>query len=313
MVLPSASLAQREKKVARIGYLSAPSRESVQGTLDAFLRKLHDLGWIEGDNLIIEYQWADGQIAILPELASELVALNPDLIVAPATSAALAAKSATSRIPIVMIFPGDPVELGLVSSLAQPGGNVTGTTAAAGMEIIGKLLELLKQAVPNVTSVAVLGNSADPGLAAQMEELRVAAKALSLHLQLFEARGPKDFNPAFAEMTRASMNGLAIMGSTFVPHRAKLAELAATARLPVVTFLREFTDAGALLSYGVNMSDFVERAAVYVDRILKGARPADLAVEQPTKFELIINLRTAKALGLTIPPTLLARANDVIE
>ena len=241
------------------------------------------------------------------------MALNPDLIVAPATSSALAAKNATSRIPIVMIFPGDPVELGLVSSLSHPGGNVTGTTAAAGPGIIGKLLELLKQAVPHITAVAILGNSGDPGLVSQMKELRVAAESLSLRLQLFEARGPEEFDRAFADMTRARINGLAIMGSTFLPHRAKLAELAITARLPVIAFLREFTEAGALLSYGVNMSDFVGRGAVYVDRILKGARPADLAVEQPTKFELVINLRTAKALGLSVPPTLLARAEEVIE
>jgi len=312
MALPSTTLAQ-QKKVFRIGYLSAPTKESVQRALDAFLRKLRELGWVEGENFIIEYRWAEGNVSRLPELANELVALNPDLIIAPATSAALAAKNATSRIPIVMMFPGDPVELGLVASLSQPTGNVTGTTAAAGPGIIGKLLEILKQAVPDATAVAILGNSADPGLASQMNELRVAAESLSLRLQLFEARGPEEFDRAFAEMTRARMNGLAIMGSTFVPHCAKLAELAITARLPTIAFLREFTEAGALLSYGVNMSDFVGRGAVYVDRILKGARPADLAVEQPTKFELIINMKTAKALGLTVPPTLLVRADEVIE
>jgi ABC-type uncharacterized transport system substrate-binding protein len=312
MALPSTTLAQ-QKKVFRIGYLSAPTKESVQRALDAFLRKLRELGWVEGENFIIEYRWAEGNVSRLPELANELVALNPDLIIAPATSAALAAKNATSRIPIVMMFPGDPVELGLVASLSQPAGNVTGTTAAAGPGIIGKLLEILKQAVPDATAVAILGNSADPGLASQMNELRVAAESLSLRLQLFEARGPEEFDRAFAEMTRARMNGLAIMGSTFVPHCAKLAELAIAARLPTIAFLREFTEAGAVLSYGVNMSDFVGRGAVYVDRILKGARPADLAVEQPTKFELIINMKTAKALGLTVPPTLLVRADEVIE
>jgi len=271
LALPSTSRAQLQKKVFRIGYLSAPTKESVQRALDVLLRKLRELGWVEGENFIIEYRWAEGNVSRLPELASELVALNPDLIVAPATSSALAAKNATSRIPIVMIFPGDPVELGLVSSLSHPGGNVTGTTAAAGPGIIGKLLELLKQAVPHVTAVAILGNSGDPGLVSQMKELRVAAESLSLRLQLFEARGPEEFDRAFADMTRARINGLAIMGSTFLPHRAKLAELAITARLPVIAFLREFTEAGALLSYGVNMSDFVGRGAVYVDRILKGA------------------------------------------
>ena len=181
------------------------------------------------------------------------------------------------------------------------------------MGIIGKFLEILKQAAPHITAVAVLGNPADAGLALQMKELRAAAQSLNVRLQLFEARGPEDFDHAFAEMARARMDGLAIMASPFTPHRAKLADLAVTARLPVITFLREFTEAGALLSYGVNMSDFVGRAAVYVDRILKGARPANLAVEQPTKFELVINLRTAKALDLSVPPTLLARADEVIE
>ncbi|MDA9502984.1 hypothetical protein XI05_36765 [Bradyrhizobium sp. CCBAU 11357] len=312
VALPATGLAQ-QKKVFRIGYLSAPTRESVQRPLQAFLRRLRELGWVEGENFIIEYRWAEGNIDWLPGLARELVALNVDLIVAPATSAVLAAKNATSRIPIVMTFPTDPVKLGLISSLSEPGGNVTGTTASVGMEIIGKLLEILKQAAPHITAVAVLGNPADAGLALQMEELQIAAHSLNIRLQLFEARGPEEFDHAFAEMARARMDGLAIMTSPFTPHRAKLAELAIAARLPVITFLREFTEAGTLMSYGVNMSDFIGRAAVYVDRILKGARPADLPVEQPTKFELMINLRTAKAIGLSVPPGLLARADEVIE
>lgn len=311
--LPSAGRAQQEKKVFRIGYLSAPTRESVQRTLDVFLRKLRQLGWVEGENLIIEYRWAEGDLDRLPELASELVQRKVDLIVAPATAAVLAAKRATGHIPIVMVFPGDPVELGLVSSLSQPGENVTGTTAAAGPGIIGKLLQFLKQAVPHISAVAILGNSADPGLASQMRELQVAGESLNIRLQFFQARGPEQFNDTFAAMAQARAEGLVILGAAFTPHRAKLAELAVAARLPTVAYLREFTEVGVLMSYGVNMTDFVGRAAGYVDRILRGARPADLAVEQPTKFELTINLKTAKALGIAIPTVLLATADAIIE
>ena len=309
---PVAAVAQQAARVYRIGYLSAPSRESVQRGLDAFLQRLQELGWVDGKNLAIEYRWAEGHVGRLPELAAELVERKVDLIVAPATSAALAAKAATSRIPIVMIFPGDPVELGLVASLNQPGGNVTGTTFAAGPGIIGKLLEILKQAVPQVTNVAVIGNPDDPSLAPQMRELRSGADSLSMRLQLFEAHGPKDFDSAFAAMAQSRADAL-VIGGTFVPHRVKVAELAAKARLPTISSLREFTETGSLLSYGVNLAAFAGHAAVYVDKILKGARPADLPVEQPTKFELVINLKAAKLLGLEIPPTLLARADEVIE
>jgi putative ABC transport system substrate-binding protein len=308
------AFAQQRDKIYRIGYLSAPTRESVQRTLDAFLRKLRDLGWVEGKNLIIEYRWAEGDFARLPALAAELVQRNVDLIVAPASSAAVAAKKATSRIPIVMVFPADPVELGLVASLNQPGGNITGTTFTAGLGFSGKLLEILKQAIPYAVKVAILGNPADPFHVSQMRELDAAAASLSIRLQAFDAPDSAHLDKVFSTMARQQIDALLIAtASSLLPDRNKLAELAVKERLPMIGPLREFAEAGGLLSYGVNMTDFVERAAVYVDKILKGAQPADLPVEQPTKFELVINLKTAKALGIALPPVLLARADVVIE
>jgi putative ABC transport system substrate-binding protein len=237
-----------------------------------------------------------------------------DLIVAPAGSAALAAKNATSSIPIVMIFPSDPVEMGLVASLSRPGGNITGTTFTPGPEIFGKQLQILKEAIPHVSRVAILWNPADPSFALQMRELEGAARSLRIRLQHVEARGPEEFASAFAAMARERADALLVNGtSTFLAHRATLAELAVKGRLPTMYSFRENVEAGGLMAYAVNMADFVGRAAVYVDKILKGAKPADLPVEQPTKFELVINLKTAKALGLTIPQSLLLRADEVIQ
>jgi ABC-type uncharacterized transport system substrate-binding protein len=301
-------------RVYRIGYLSAPSRESVQRTLDAFLRKLRELGWVEGSNLIIEYRWADGDVARLPELAVELVQQNVDLIVAPNTAAAVAAKNATSHIPVVMVFPSEPVELKLVSSLRRPGGNVTGTTFTAGPGFFGKLLETLKQAVPAVSKVGVLGSSADPASVYHTGDLQAAATTLGIQLQWFDVSGPDQLNQTFVALASKPVDALLISSSgPLMPHRNKLAELAIKARLPMIAFIREFAEAGTLLTYGVNLSEFVGRSAVYVDKILKGAQPADLAVEQPTKYELVINLHTAKALGITISPAILASADEVIE
>jgi putative ABC transport system substrate-binding protein len=306
--------AQQPGKVYRIGYLSAPSRESVERGVEAFLKALRDQGWVEGKNLVIEFRWAEGKVERLPELAAELVRLKVDVIVAPAGSAAQAAKNATSTIPIVMIFPNDPVAIGLVASLARPGGNVTGTTFTSGPEIFGKQLQLLKEAVPHATRVAVLGNPSDPEWAAQAKEVEAAARALGIRLQRVEARGPEEFDSAFATMARERAEALLVAGgSTFLVHRAKLAELALKGRLPTIYSFRENVQSGGLMAYAINMADFVGRAATYVDKILKGARPADLPVERPTKFELVINLKTAKALGLTIPASLLQRADEVIQ
>jgi len=312
--LPRAVRAQQPGRVYRIGYLSAPSRESVARGVDAFLKGLRDLGWIEGKNLVVEFRWADGKVDRLPDLAAEMVRLKVEVIVAPAGSAVQAAKNATSTIPIVMIFPNDPVASGLVASLARPGGNVTGTTFTSGSEIFGKQLQLLKEAVPRASRVAVLGNPSDPEWAAHAIQVEAAARAMGLRLLQLEARGPEEFDSAFAAMARERAEVLLVAGgSTFLVHRAKLSELALKARLPTMFSFRESVESGGLMAYAVNMADFVGHAAVYVDKILKGAKPADLPVERPTKFELVINMKTAKALGLTIPPALLQRADEVFQ
>jgi putative ABC transport system substrate-binding protein len=278
------------------------------------VRALRDLGWVEGQNLIIEYRWAEGKTERLPALAAELVQRKVEVIVAPAASAAVAAKNATSSIPIVMIFPIDPVETKLVASLARPGGNVTGTTFTPTPEIFGKQLELLKEAIPHASRVAVLSNPRDASSQRSLlnKEVAGAAQSLRVRLQYLDARGPEEFDAAFAAMARERADGLLVLGG-FLVHRARLAGLAIKHRLPTMYGFGEYVAAGGLMAYGVNMSAFVGRAAVFVDKILKGAKPADLPVEQPTKFELAINLKTAKALGLTIPQSLLLRADQVIE
>ena len=311
---PFAAFAQTSGKVRRIGYLSTPTRESVERGVQAFLRKLQQLGWVDGRNLAVEYRWAEGYVERLPELAAELVARKVDVIVAPAGSAALAAKRATRSIPIVMIFPSDPVELGLVASLSRPGGNVTGTTFAPGPEIFGKQLQILKEAIPRAARIAILSNPADSSFAMQMKEVEATARALRLRLQRVDARGPDDFERVFAEMAREQAEALVVDGSsTYLAHRARLAELALKARMPTMCSFRESVEAGGLMAYAVNMADFVGHAAVYVDKILRGARPADLPIEQPTRFELIINLKVAKALGITIAQALLVRADEVLR
>jgi putative ABC transport system substrate-binding protein len=314
LAAPLAADAQQAGKVYRIGYLSAPTRASVEQALQAFLRALRDLGLVEGQNLVIEYRWADGKIERLPDLAAELVRLNVELIVAPAGSAALAAKKATSSIPIVMIFPSDPVGLGLVASLNRPGGNITGTTFTPGPDIFGKQLQLLKETIPHASRVAFLSNPADPSIALQKREVEAAARTLGIRLQHAESRGPEEFDAAFAAMARERADAI-LVGSeaTFLVTRARIAELALKGRLPTMLSYRESVEAGGLMAYAVNMSDFIGRAASYVDKILKGAKPATLPVEQPTKFDLSINLKTAKALGLIIPPSVLARADEVIQ
>jgi putative ABC transport system substrate-binding protein len=314
LAAPLATQAQQTSKVRRIGYLSAPTRESVEPVVQAFLRALRELGWVEGQTLLIEYRWADGKIERLPELAAELVRLKVDLIVAPAGTAALAAMKATSSIPIVMIFPAEPVGLGLVASMRRPGGNVTGTTSTPSPELFGKQLQILKETIPRATRVAMLLNPADLAFGTQVKEVEAAARAMHIHLQRAEAHGAEEFEGAFAAMTRERAEALLVANdTTFLVNRARVAELALKSRLPTMNYYREMVEAGGLMAYAVNMSDFIARAAAYVDKILKGAKPADLPVEQPTKFELIINLQTAKALALTIPPSVLARADEVIQ
>jgi len=305
--------AQQAGTVYRVGYLIVPTAESSSHIREAFSRKLRELGWVEGQNLIIEALSADGNVARMPDLAAELVRRKVDVIVTPGASAALAAKKATSSIPIVMIFPTNPVELGLVASLSRPGGNVTGTTSTLGLEIFGKQLQLLKEAIPHASRVAILRNPGDPS-ARYMREVETAARSLRIRLQIVEAGGPEEFDSAFAAMARERADALLLSGTpTFLSHNARLAELATKGRLPTMSNFREYVEAGGLMAYAVNMADFVGHAAVYVDKILRGAKAADLPIQQPTKFELIINLKTAKKLGISLPQSLLQRADEVIQ
>jgi len=315
LTAPLAAEAQQAARAARIGYL-VPNLAQAPHLLEAFRQGLRHLGYVEGRDVVIEYRDAGGTIERFPVLAAELVALKVDVIVAPSTPATLAAKQATRTIPIVFIGAGDPVTSGLVASLARPGGNVTGLSVLS-TELTGKWLELLKQAVPGVSRVAALWQpgAMDERTDKDMQKgAEVAAQALGVRLQFVEARGPADFDRAFSDMTRERAGALTVRPAPmFISERRRLVDLAAKNRLPAVYAWREFVDAGGLMSYGPNAADMYRRAATYVDKILKGTKPADLPVEQPTKFELVINLRTAKALGLTIPQSVLGRADEIIQ
>ena len=314
LTVPLAAGAQRAGKVPRIGWLGGPTRESAEPFVQAFQRGLKDLGWVEGQNIVIEWRFAGGRAERLPDLAAELVRLRVDLIVVPSTPTALAAKNATKTIPIVTVSVGDPVGLGLVTNLARPGGNITGSTSTVGPEIAGKLLALLKETVPMVSRMAVLWNPTTPGNALALREAEIAARALGVELQPLEARSLNDFDSAFAAMTTKRAGALLVLGDVMLmTHRIRLTDLAAKSRLPGMYTTREYVEAGGLMLYGPTTRELFRRAATFVDKILKGAKPADLPVEQPTKFELVINLKTAKALGLTIPPSLLLRADQIVE
>ena len=315
LAAPLAAEAQPAAKVPRIGYL-AGSLATSPHLREAFRQGLRDLGYVEGRNVVIEYRDAEGKYDRLPALAADLVALKVDVIVVTSTPAALAAKQATRTIAIVLAFVADPIGSGLVTSLARPGGNVTGLSFMA-PELVGKRLELLKQAVPGASRIAVLWHPGDLGEGTEKEMLKeadVAARALGVRLQVVEVRGPEDFDRAFSDMTRARADAVTVQSTNiFFIERRRLVDLAAKNRLPAMYLVREFVDAGGLMSYAPNVADLFRRAATYVDKILKGVKPADLPVEQPTKFELVINMKTAKALGLTIPPLLLLRADQVIQ
>ncbi len=314
LAAPFAADAQPAGKVYRVGYLAAGSVTANPRNLEAFRQGLRELGWVEGHNLVIEYRSAEGRFDRLPELAAELVRLKVDVIAAAPTPAAMAAKKATATVPIVGVSLTEPVGIGLIESLARPGGNVTGVAYSVGTDIFGKDLELLKEVVPKVRRVAVLSNPDGPVQPLTISNVKAAARALGLELQLVEARGPGDFDGAFATMARERAGALFVVTDpVFIPHRARLTGLAAKNRLPSMFTQRADVEAGGLISYGPNFADMYRRAATYVDKILKGAKPADLPVEQPTTFELVINLKTAKALGLTIPPSLLQRADEVIQ
>jgi len=315
LVAPLAAGAQEARKVARIGYLEIEVSPGDAG-LQAFLQQLRDLGYVEGRNLQIEYRDAKRNPERFPALAAELVALNVDVIVAGGgTLGAMAAKKATGTIPIVFPLVGDPVEDGLVNSLARPGGNLTGSSLLA--QSVEKLLELLKLAAPAIRRVALLLKpDAAPArtIADNISAAERAAQALGVRLQVVEARHPQDFDRAFSDMNKAHAEGLVVLVTpVFATASRRLADLAIANRLPTMFSLREFVVVGGLMSYGPSRAELFRRTASYVDKILKGAKPADLPIEQPTKFELVLNLKTAKALGLTISPSLLARADQVIE
>jgi putative ABC transport system substrate-binding protein len=315
LAAPFAAEAQPSAKVSRIGYL-AFNLAAVPHLQEAFRQGLRDLGYVEGRNVVIEYRSAEGNPERLPALAAELVALKVDVILAPNIPTALAAKQATRTLPIVFASVPDPVTDGLVTSLARPGGNVTGLSNLA-PELVGKRLELLTQAVPGVSRVGVLWQPGGQGERTEQDVLKgaeAAGRVLGVRLQFVEARRPNDLDKAFSNMAKARAGALIVLQSSmFFNERRRLVDLAAKNRLPAVYPWRDGVDAGGLMSYGTNAADLFRRAASYVDRILKGAKPADLPVEQPTKFELVVNLKTAKALELKIPESLLQRADQVIE
>ena len=307
---PLVAEAQPAEKLARIGYLSLGSAAD---TPKALLQGLRELGYVEGQNLVIEYRYTEGKAERLPDLAAELVSLKVDIIVAGGTPPPLAAKRATTTIPIVMTSAGDPVGSGLVASLAKPGGNVTGLSTFT-RDLAAKRLQLLKEVVPVISRVAVLWNAANPYAVLNMRETEAAARTLGLQVQSVEVRGPDDIETGFSTAIRWRAGAFIVVDDpvTYL-HRTRIADLAARNQLPAMYGFRQYAEAGGLMAFGTSLADLSRRAATYVDKILKGAKPADLPVEQPTQFELVINAKTAKALKLTIPPSVLLRADQVIE
>ena len=314
LAAPFVAEAQQAGKIWRIGLLSyAASDSGGAARWKAFREQLRELGYVEGQNVFFESRWGDGQVGRLRGLAAELIDAKVDIMVTASSEAALAAKQATRSIPIVTATGGDPVKLGVVASLARPGGNVTGVFSLSN-DLVGKRLEFLKQLIPRVARVAFLRHSDNRASALNLRDAESAARPLGLVVQSVGVRGPKELDAAFVAMKRARADAVIVLEATaFFPDRQRIADLALMHRLPMAAQAREYAEAGALISYGTDYLDLFRRAAMYVDKILKGAKPADLPIEQPTKFELVINLRTAKALGLTIPPSLLQRADQVIE
>ena len=313
LTAPLAAEAQQAGGTVTIGYLGNASPALEADLVDAFREGLRQLGYVEGQNLTIRYQWAEGQQERAAVLAYELVRLQPDVILTAGTPGTLAAKHAIQAIPIVTAVAGDPVAAGLVSSLAQPGGNVTGLSALAS-ELEGKRLELFKQAVPQLSRVVALRNPANPFTTIAWQAVQPAAEALGVQLQPIEVRGPHDLDGAFATITEARPDGLIVIPDRFLlTYRAAIVQFMAEHRLPGMFPYREFVREGGLLAYGPDYTDMYHRAATYVVKILRGAKPADLPMEQPTKFELVINLKAAKQIGLTIPQSVLYRADRVIK
>ena len=305
--------AQTPEGIRRIGLLSPFSPASAELWHQSFRQGLRDLGWVDGKNISIEYRYAEGRADRLPELATELVRLNVDIIVTTVSPDAVAARNATRAIPIVMASAGDPIALGLVENLARPGSNITGLSQIS-RELAGKRLELLREIVPKLSRVAVLWNPQSKTSEIDWKETQLAARTLGLQLYPVEARSPTDFDKAFEEAIRANVGALAITPEqVFGGNLKRIADLASKHRLPSIYQIREFADAGGLMAYGTDRTDMFRRAATYVDKILKGTKPGDLPIEQPTKFELVVNLKTAKALGIKVPQTILLRTTNVIE
>lgn len=305
--------AQQPKKVPRIGFLSALSPDGVSAWLAAFRQGLHEHGYVEGKNIVIEWRFAEGKLDHLLSLAKQLVSLKVDVIVSGGPAVTRAAKEATSTIPIVMGFDNDPLGSRFVASLARPGGNITGLSNFA-PEMSGKRLELLKEIVPRLSRVAVLGASNQPGNAPMLKETELAAGTFGVQLQYLDVLSPKDIEAAFQAASKKRVHAILILSIPFVlSHRTQLADLAVKSRLPTMYSQPENAEAGGLMYYGVNTPDLFRRAATYVDKILQGAKPADLPVEQPKKFDFIVNLKTAKQIGLVIPPNVLVRADRVIK
>jgi ABC-type uncharacterized transport system substrate-binding protein len=313
LAAPLAATAEQAGKVPRIGILWSVSSSIATPWAAAFRQELARLGYVESQTIALEERWADGRFDRLASLAAELVRLNVDILVTTTTPAARAAQQATRTIPIVMTLVSDPVESGVVANLARPGGNVTGLSLMH-PELSRKRLELLKELIPKVSRVAVLSNPSNPITRPLLRETEAAARGLGVQLQVVEVRNSTELDSAFSAMTRERAGALVVIPDfVFMDQRMRIVDLAAKNRLPAMYAWREPVDAGGLMAYGASIPDLLGRAAVYVDKISKGAKPADLPIEQPAKLELVINLKTAKALGLTIPPSLLARADQVIE
>ena len=306
--------AQQPATVPRIGYLTASPLSAMANRIDEFRQGLRELGYVEGKNIVIEWRSADGKVDRIPALSAELVQFKVEIIVTGGGAVTRPVKEVTSTIPIVMAQDTDPVGNGFVASLARPGGNITGLSTLA-PELSGKRVEILREVVPKLSRVAVFATSTDPGNAQARKEIELAAAAFALTLQYLDVQGPKDLETVFGAAGKARTDAVLmnVSGPIGVPNRKEIAELAAKNRLPVIYTLPDFVEAGGLMSYGVSFPDLYRRAAVYVDKILKGRKPAELPVEQPTKFEFIINLKAAKQIGLTIPPNVLARADKVMR
>jgi putative ABC transport system substrate-binding protein len=314
LVSPFGSFAQLQTgRIVRLGTLLPLSPSAVAENFDGLRRGLRELGWVEGRNITFEHRYAEGTVDRLPALAAELVRLNVDAIFTASTPCALAVKNATGTIPIVMVTTGDPVASGLVTSLAHPGGNLSGVTAL-GRELSVKRLALLKEAVPKLNRVAVLTNPDNPENLPIIKSLELAAKELRVQLHVVSASKQADFEKAFRALSKERASGTVVLtDALFNTHRAQIVELAAKSRLPTIYGFRQDVDAGGLMFYGATLADMYYRAATYVDKILKGTKPSDLPVEQPTKFELVINMKTARSLGIKIPNSILVRADKAIE